>query len=335
MLYSAGYISTMAKKILITGASGFLGQHLVHGLLSRNSDTIHYEIVALYNSMKGFAEAVKTTTKQKDEAQTGIHTEPLDLTDAGAIESFLKAHGPFDMCLHLAALSSPRVCENEPDKARALNVPTHFFDALASSSTPIVALSTDQVYGGTKGTPYTEEDTTEPLNVYAKTKVEMEQYVLNNMNTKSGVVLLRSSILLGPKAPIYPEGAHDTFLHFCAGRAKGQPTTYFTDECRSVIAVSDVVGILTHFCRHPPSQETTIVYNMGGPARVSRFDMAKAVQHDLGVLGDEDVVPAVKSTLPPGSVLSPLDIAMSSAKLQALVGFEFLELVDIVKVTLS
>jgi dTDP-4-dehydrorhamnose reductase len=224
--------------------------------------------------------------------------------------------------------------EKEPDKARALNVPTHFFDALATLSTPIVALSTDQVYGGTKGIPYTEDDATEPLNVYAQTKVEMEQYLLNTTSKKTGVVLLRSSILLGPKAPIYPAGAHDTFLHFCAGRTKGQPTTYFIDECRSVMAVSNVVGILTHFCRHPPLKESAIVYNMGGPARLSRFDMAKAVQHHLGVLDDEDVVPAVKSTLPPGDVLSPLDIAMSSVKLQALVGFDFLELADIVKVTL-
>ena len=361
--------TTARRKILITGASGYLGQHLLASLCNHDDETHevggsgldsgNYEVYAVYHQMKGFSDAMSGTTTQ-------FQIDSLDLTDPCAVDSYFDTYGPFHTCLHLAALSSPAICEKEPEKALALNVPKHFLHKLIEQDCFIIATSTDQVYGGTKGSPYMETDPTEPLNMYAKTKVLLEEYLLHSatgINSHNQVILLRSSILLGPPAPFCQE-AHDTFLQFCQSR-QGQVTTYYTDECRSVLSVHDAVRILrcllanilttttTTIITTPgdeptsyePSQERTQntltgIYNMGGPHRVSRYDMALAVHHHPTACNkstDETILAARKQDQPQllGAVLSPLDITMTSAKLEALVGFEFMTLSDIVDKTFA
>jgi dTDP-4-dehydrorhamnose reductase len=359
-------------KILITGASGYLGQHVLASFYDHAHDDgsscgreykySEYEVYAVYHQMKGFADAMSGTAKQ-------FQIDSLDLTDPSAVDLYFNTYGPFHVCFHLAALSSPAICEKEAEKALALNVPTHFLQKLIEQECFIIATSTDQVYGGTKGSPYTENDPPEPLNVYAKTKVLLEEYLLQSA-ASNRVILLRSSIVLGPPAP-YCQDAHDTFLQFCQSR-KGQATTYYTDECRSVVSVRDVVQVFHRLLANVVATATTAVaavdeqtsqepspehvrtrtgiYNMGGPQRVSRYDMALAVHHHASNSStassitttndnnkaDETILAARKQDQPQlGSVVSPLDITMTSAKLQALVGFEFMTLNDIVDMTFA
>jgi dTDP-4-dehydrorhamnose reductase len=291
--------SNSKSKVLITGASGYLGHHL---LASLNTFTAEFDIYGIYNT--------SSSLKFDD-----IQLSQLDLTDKQQLDSYFTRHGPFDYCLHLAALSTPRVCQAEPDKATAVNVP-HYLLQLLGSTTKLIVLSTDQVYGGDKGSPYLETDEPNPLNHYAQTKVWLEQACPN-------AVILRSSIMLGPKVT----GAHDTFLHFVASR-DGQETTYFTNECRSVVSVKDVVKILIHFLQHDFQPD---IYNMGGPLRVSRYDMALAVANHLKM--DTKFVVAAEKLPQEGAVPSPLDITMDSNKLQTVVGFQFQDLMDMVKAT--
>ena len=307
--------------------------------------------------MEGFPEAVQTlvtsaNTKNKN-ANVNVTVHALDLTNHNDVQAWIATYAPqVDVCLHAAALSVPRLCEADPDKARALNVPTQFLEGLASHEVHIVGLSTDQVYDGIakqKGQPnhYSEDDPVAPLNIYGTTKVELEECLQklsknSKNNNKIWNVSLRSSIILGPKAPILGEQAHATFLHFCAGR-QHQETTFYTDECRSVIAVDNVVDVLRWFAVKAcvPSDDDDNdksnfggVYNMGGPERVSRMDMAQAVFRNFGY--DEDkLVAAEKATMPPQEVQSPLDIAMDSSKLYQIVGdaIDFRSVKDIVRWT--
>lgn len=313
----------MTKRILITGASGYLGQHLVHSLLNNNNneDKKGWELYCLYNSSLGFAEKVKEASSS-GAVVAGV--DSLDLSNASAVQEYLSNRPKMDVCLHLAAMASPRVCQEDPVRAKAINIPVALLDALAD--TPTVALSTDQVYDGSNA-PYNENCNAKPINVYAQTKLGMEQYVLKKKNA----VCLRSSIILGPLAPY--GGAHSTFLHFCQSR-KEQSTTFYTDECRSVISVRDVVRILEWFCLNSSSSDDDArVYNMGGPHRVSRYDMARAVAEHCGFDHEPHFVQALKAQQPPGNVPSPLDISMTSTKLQELVGFEFRNLQAILQDT--
>lgn len=302
-------------KLLLTGASGYLGQHILNEFMKNPpSDVLH--IHALYYSLSGFEEALNATIMRrcKSDCSIRIQVEAVDITNPAAVKSFFERHKTaFDVCVHTAAVSVPGLCQQDPDKAHRINNPKPFFDALIRSKTRIIALSTDQVYSGDPSkAPFSETDSTEPVNVYGQSKVEMENYLQSNHAKHS--VILRSSIILGPKAPIHY--AHDTFLHFIASR-ENQETSFFTDEKRSVIFVQDVIACIEWFVVNISSNQHHVagVYNLGGPNPVSRMDIAKAVFQWLE-FDSRFLLTAQKVDQTGGLVQSPLDISMNIKKME-------------------
>ena len=162
---------------------------------------------------------------------------------------------PYDVCIHAAAMSSPRACQDDPVRAYALNCPEKFLRAVRDVSL-LVVLSTDQVYDGRSEALYGEDvlaDATEPPNVYAKSKVLLERRVreLRADDARLRTVVLRSSIVVGPRDPVCDD-AHETFFHFCAFR-DGKPTDLWVNEWRSIVSVSHVCDRLQEGLRLRPS----------------------------------------------------------------------------------
>jgi dTDP-4-dehydrorhamnose reductase len=338
------------KRIAITGASGYLGQHLLHAFLTdpprmtlvdcytddgTSSTASSYHIYALYRSAQGFPDAVKAIPCA---ANVTVTIECLDFTDSEQVSQWVERHSDLDVCIHAAAMSSPKLCQEQADAARACNVPTAFFDALRKHSVQIVALSTDQVYDGSQP-PYSETDSTGPCNVYGQSKLEMEEYILPTNDDygldspRSGVTVLRSSIMLGSKAPILSSIAHGTFLHFCQSR-EGVETEFYTDERRSVVAVTDVVAVIQWLVVNDHT-EAAGIFNLGGPQSVSRLEMAEAVFSYSGY--DKSYLIANKKAtlkdLP--QVPSPLDISMTNSKITELTQRKFQVLEEMVRATFS
>lgn len=77
-----------------------------------------------------------------------------------------------DVIMHFAAMTSVDGCEVDPQRAAETNVLGSFNVAAAARRTGalLVAISTDYVFDGEKGTPYDERDTPVPLSLYAWTK---------------------------------------------------------------------------------------------------------------------------------------------------------------------
>ena len=351
-LPSTAPMSSARTKIhlILTGASGYLGQHLLShwiqkGVLHEDS-TFEFQITALYHKSETFPKAVEAF-RRKNLCHTSVSDvvlSSIDLTNPSEsdIQSLLQFPGAVAaIVVHAAALSSPRACQANPEYARAINVPTKFLDALliggtSSSSLPsssnkemkpttsILALSTDQVYDGKQaaGSYYKEDekDGLNPVNVYGQTKLELEGYLLRKHEQKqspsSRLVALRSSIILGPKAPIDPDCAHGTFLDFCQSRGQQkEATTFFTNEYRSVVRVDTVIQTIERLVyktiAFSPGTlvSKSVVYNMGGPVRVNRMELAKAVFDKFGY--DASLLIEAKQTSP----MSPLDISMDSSLL--------------------
>jgi len=85
-----------------------------------------------------------------------------------------------DVVINAAAFTDVDGCESEHEKAFAINAEGMRHVALGASrcGAKIVYLSTDYVFDGRKGRPYLEEDPTAPLNVYGRSKLKGEEYVL-------------------------------------------------------------------------------------------------------------------------------------------------------------
>lgn len=158
-------------KILVIGASGFLGK----AILAELNKYSKFEVIATANK------------------RCGQLYHKLDVLDHNSMKAFLNDKRPH-VIVYLAAEKRPEICELNPSLAEAINV-----DAIAriakivNSSTWIIYISTDYVFDG-KNAPYKPSDKPNPLNKYGKSKADGEQALWSV--TKNSCVL-RLPLLYG------------------------------------------------------------------------------------------------------------------------------------------
>src|SRR5690606_4610767 len=121
----------------------------------------------------------------------GLARTELDVSDADAVHAALAAHRP-TLVVNAAAFTTVDRAEADPGAALAANRdgPAHLADACAALDIPLIHLSTDYVFDGTKREPYTEDDATNPLNVYGASKLAGEDEVRTRLRRH---VILRTS----------------------------------------------------------------------------------------------------------------------------------------------
>ena len=152
--------------VLITGASGQLGMSLKKIFNSK------YEIIS--------------TTGNNISGVSSIY---LDVTNPVLFKEVVEMTNP-DLVVNLAAMTSVDLCEKNPELAYAINIGG--VDNLVNAFRgPIIHVSTDYVFDGESG-PYKEEDTTNPLNVYGRSKLESEKLLLDQSENS---LVIRSNVL--------------------------------------------------------------------------------------------------------------------------------------------
>lgn len=119
--------------------------------------------------------------------------EELDITDQGAVKQCFEQQKP-QWIINAAAYTAVDGAESEPEKAFSINAQA--VGILAKESAAVGAsflhISTDYVFDGSNPNPLTENDITNPLSVYGKSKLEGEQLAMaGNANT----VIIRTSWL--------------------------------------------------------------------------------------------------------------------------------------------
>ena len=108
----------------------------------------------------------------------GLAHADLDVTHEPAVVAALRDHAP-DLVIHAAAFTKVDACETEPDTAWRVNAWGSWVVARACAATgaEMVYVSSDYVFDGRLGRPYTEFDPTSPLSVYGRSKEAGEQLV--------------------------------------------------------------------------------------------------------------------------------------------------------------
>ncbi len=135
-----------------------------------------------------------------------------DAADARFLRSRLDAFRPHAV-IHLAAMTAVDRCESQPDEAFRVNAEGSRVTAAEAErvDAAVLMVSTDYVFDGAKGAPYTEDDPPAPLSVYGRSKLAGEEAV-RAASTRWAVV--RSAWLFGPGGPNFV----DTILGLLAGR---------------------------------------------------------------------------------------------------------------------
>lgn len=184
-------ISGMNYKILITGASGFIGSFIVEEALRRN--------------MEVWAAVRKSSSREylKDER---IHFIELDLSSAETLGRQLDGHR-FDYIVHAAGVTK---CLHMDDFFRINTQGTkNLVNAILALKMPIkrfVYLSSLSVYGAIKEhKPYmeiNEDDLPKPNTAYGRSKLEAERY-LGSIGNNFPYIILRPTGVYGPRERDY------------------------------------------------------------------------------------------------------------------------------------
>ncbi|MCX5813279.1 MAG: dTDP-4-dehydrorhamnose reductase [Proteobacteria bacterium] len=124
-----------------------------------------------------------------------VDIDEWDIADKEKGKEFLQQYLP-DAVINLAAITNVDGCEDSVELARIVNgeAPGFIAEACEKYHVKLVHLSTDYVFNGKKGAPYTEEDTPDPQSVYGMTKLAGER---NVMEKNPSSLIIRAQWLYG------------------------------------------------------------------------------------------------------------------------------------------
>lgn len=125
-----------------------------------------------------------------------LNRADADVTNAAALRRAVGAAQP-DTVIHLAAFTAVDECERQRETAFQVNGQgtRNVASACRDLGVPLMYISTDYVFDGSKPSPYVESDDPHPINVYGESKLEGERSV---METLDRFWIVRVSWLFGP-----------------------------------------------------------------------------------------------------------------------------------------
>ncbi len=167
----------MKKRVLVTGSSGMLGIDLI-SLLSQTYDVVGTDVV-----------------ESKNPACRGKDFIKCDITrKKAAIDTVKKSKA--DVVLHTAAWTDVDGCELDKESAMNVNFEgTHNIALGCKESKAIMFyIGSDFVFDGNKNSPYKEDDSTNPLNVYGLSKLKGEEAIRKELDR---YFIVRTSWLFG------------------------------------------------------------------------------------------------------------------------------------------
>ena len=155
----------MKKNILITGGAGYIGSHVAHSLIDRGDNvTIIDSLITGHNEL---------VPKNAD-------LIVCDIANVNKVDQIIKNRN-FDCVLHFAGLIRVDESVKEPKKYNDFNYEKSkiFLDiCIKNNLNKIIFSSTASVYGNSPKDYTSELDQVNPMNPYAKTKLNFENYLI-------------------------------------------------------------------------------------------------------------------------------------------------------------
>ena len=245
-------------KVLVTGANGLLGQHLIKLLIDNN-----YQVVA----------TSRGESRLPFEPSANYIYHSMDITNDMQTFAVMNTEKP-DVVVHAAAMTQVDECELRPQQCEQINVhgTSQILTDAETFSSHFIYISTDFVFDGEKGN-YSEEDETRPISLYGFTKMQAEAMVQTS-DIPFAIVrtcLVYGNMLLGTRSNIISWVKESL--------EQGKNIKVVTDQWRTPTYVEDLAkGILLII-----QQKAEGIFHISGKDWLSPYDIAlkTAARFDL------------------------------------------------------
>jgi dTDP-4-dehydrorhamnose reductase len=238
-------------RVTLFGASGLLGQELVHELSGN-------EVSSEQNQL------------------TAPSSKEADLRDHARVRDVIRDSRP-DWILLSAAYTDVDGCESNRDLAFAVNCEgaVNVAEAAREAGSRLMFLSTDYVFDGSKRSPYEVTDTRNPTSVYGESKARAEERLLEIL---PDVCIVRTSWLFGHGGKCFPA----TILKLASTRPEISvvPEIFVVNDQRgSPTLTRDLASALVQLCR-ASARGIVHVTNSGS---CTWYEFAKEILRESGL----------------------------------------------------
>lgn len=264
--------------ILVTGANGQVGQ----------------ELQALAASYPAF---------------TFVFTsrDNMPINDAAAVEAYFAKYCPA-YCINCAAYTAVDKAETEREAAFDINAEGTRILAVASKAhnTKLVHISTDYVFNGQSPEPYKEEAATDPVNQYGASKLQGEQWCVQN---NADAVIIRTAWVYSS----FGKNFVKTMLRLMQERPA---ISVVNDQVGAPTYAADLAQCILHIVTNSTSNNANWhagIYHYSNQGRISWYDFAVAIKE---LTGSACTVSAIPSSQFPTPAKRPSFSLLDTNKIQ-------------------
>lgn len=299
------------KKILVTGAAGFIGFYLSKNLVTQGFEVVgldnindYYDVNLKYARLKELGvtkEDAEQWNKIAKSSTSGFEFVRLNLEDRDALPKLFEDR-KFDYVVNLAAQAGVRYSLENPMAYVDSNL-VGFVNILECCRhheiKHLVYASSSSVYGENGKVPFSEVDQVDnPVSLYAATKKanELMAHTYSHLY-KIPTSGLRFFTVYGPWGR--PDMAP---MLFADAITSGRPIKVFNNGnmSRDFTFVEDIVNGIVITLNNPPQENQNLyqVFNIGNGSPVSLMEFIETIEKNLGVIADKNMLPMQPGDVP-------------------------------------
>ncbi len=290
----------MPSKWAIVGASGFVGQYLLHHIASE------FTLVGTYHSHP---------------LEGPTRTVQLDITNADQVQQFLEKEQPTGVVL-TAAISEPNEVKANLAKAEAVNVAgsTIVADACARRNVPFLHFSTDYIFNSPKEVRLIREDEDalkHPANEYGRFKLAAEDGVRAK---NPDATILRIAMVYGWR--LSPTNRSNFVLNVLKALQAGKTIDTFTDQYGSPTYIGDIVRFMPFLLRAMEAGTAAgQTYHLSGQGAITRYNFAMEIARAFGQTDKASLIHPVHQSATATQALRAYCSALDTSKIQRVFKF--------------
>ncbi len=262
--------------------------------------------------------ALEILCKEMELDYLAFNKSSLDITDTVSLFKIIKAGNP-TILINAAAYTNVDQAEDEEVLASRVNTfgVKNLANICKELSIPLIHLSTDYVFDGKKSFPYVEEDSTNPINVYGKTKLNGEMEIKSILNR---YIILRTSWVFSNNGKNFM----NTILDLSQ---KTNNLSVVDDQFGSPTSASSIADAIIKICKDYQFKNSlqSGIYHFSGKDYVSWYEFAKEITRiafSEGLIKERVLIKRIKTEEYPTKSIKPVNSCLSCSKIKKVYGID-------------